>query len=93
MPDNSRLFFAPWERNFERIATPFEEFLHRQTTTGVLLIACAIIALIIANTPLLVAYDRLKFSSSVRIYHGNLTTGDTVKRIWSSGPKRSGDST
>lgn len=59
MPDNSRFYFAPWERSFERIATPFEEFLHRQTTTGVLLICCAIIALIIANSPLLDAYDQL----------------------------------
>ncbi len=59
MSDNSRLYFAPWERSFQQIATPFEEFLHRQTTTGVLLIFCAIIALIIANSPLLDAYDRL----------------------------------
>jgi len=59
MSDNSRLYFAPWERSFQQIATPFEEFLHRQTTAGVLLISCAIIALIIANSPLLDAYDRL----------------------------------
>jgi NhaA family Na+:H+ antiporter len=59
MSDNLRLYFAPWERSFQRIATPFEEFLHRQTTTGVLLIACAIIALIIANSPLLDDYNRL----------------------------------
>ncbi|TNG02186.1 MAG: Na+/H+ antiporter NhaA [Gammaproteobacteria bacterium] len=59
MSENTRLYFAPWERSLQRIATPFEEFLHRQTTTGVLLISCAVIALIIANSPLLGAYDKV----------------------------------
>jgi len=59
MPDQRRLYFAPWEKAYERLATPFEEFIHRQTTTGVLLITCAIIALIIANTPLYDAYQHL----------------------------------
>ncbi len=58
MPEN-RQYFAPWERAYERIATPFEEFLHRQTTTGVLLITCAVIALIIANSPLFDPYNHL----------------------------------
>lgn len=58
MPEH-RQYFAPWERIYERIVTPFEEFLHRQTTTGVLLIACALVALIIANSPLLDAYNHL----------------------------------
>ncbi len=52
-------YFAPWEQAYQRIATPFEEFLHRQTTTGILLITCAIIALAIANSPLLEAYQHL----------------------------------
>ena len=52
-------FFAPWERAYEKIATPFEEFIHRQTTTGILLISCAIVAMIIANTPLIEPYDHL----------------------------------
>ncbi|HEB96087.1 MAG TPA: Na+/H+ antiporter NhaA [Sedimenticola thiotaurini] len=59
MPEQRRLYFAPWERAYERIATPFEEFLHRQTTTGILLIGCAIVALIIANSPLYEAYQHL----------------------------------
>ncbi|MBE9549806.1 MAG: Na+/H+ antiporter NhaA [Proteobacteria bacterium] len=48
----NRLYFAPWERAFDRIATPFEEFLHRQTTIGILLIICAVTALVIANSGL-----------------------------------------
>lgn len=59
MTNNNRFYYAPWEHAYRRIATPFEEFLHRQTTTGILLIGCAIIALIIANSPLLEAYTKL----------------------------------
>lgn len=44
--------YAPWERKFEKIATPFEQFLHAQTTTGIILIFMTMVALILANTPL-----------------------------------------
>ncbi|HHJ12243.1 MAG TPA: Na+/H+ antiporter NhaA [Chromatiales bacterium] len=54
-----REYLAPWERAFERILTPFEEFLHRQTTMGVLLMLCAIAALIIGNSPLAPGYAHL----------------------------------
>jgi NhaA family Na+:H+ antiporter len=52
MVPEKRNYFAPWERAYQRIATPFEEFIHRQTTTGILLITCAIIALANAAIPL-----------------------------------------
>ena len=38
---------APWEKAFDRLLTPLEEFIHRQTTSGVLLMICAVIALVI----------------------------------------------
>ena len=41
---------APWERAFDRVLTPFEEFIHRQTTSGFLLMATALIALLLANS-------------------------------------------
>jgi len=44
--------YAPWEKIFNRIATPFEHFIHAQTTTGLVLMAMTIIALILANSPL-----------------------------------------
>lgn len=44
------IYHAPWEKSFERILTPLEEFIHRQTTSGVLLMICAVIALVIANS-------------------------------------------
>jgi NhaA family Na+:H+ antiporter len=51
--------YALWERSFDRILTPIEEFIDRQTTSGILLMACAIIALIVANSPLHGAYEDL----------------------------------
>ena len=43
-------YIAPWEKAFNRVLTPLEEFIHRQTTSGVLLMLCAIAALYIANS-------------------------------------------
>ncbi|MEN8129716.1 MAG: Na+/H+ antiporter NhaA [Pseudomonadota bacterium] len=43
-------YVAPWEKVFNRALTPLEEFIHRQTTSGVLLMLCAIAALTIANS-------------------------------------------
>ncbi|MBA3026409.1 MAG: Na+/H+ antiporter NhaA [Sulfurimonas sp.] len=51
--------YAPWEKAFQKVATPFEHFLHAQTTTGIILMAMTIIALILANTPLADAYMHL----------------------------------
>lgn len=49
-------FYAPWEKAFDRIATPFEHFIHAQTTTGLILIFATVLALIFANTTLVDAY-------------------------------------
>lgn len=51
------VFHARWERQFDRILTPFEEFIHRQTTSGLLLMISAIVALAIANGPLATEYQ------------------------------------
>jgi NhaA family Na+:H+ antiporter len=75
MAEEKRIYYAPWEKAYQAIATPFEEFIHRQTTTGILLITCAIIALVIANTPLYEPYNKLLhmqlglFAGSWRIEH------------------------
>ena len=53
------LYHAPWEKAFKKILTPFEEFVRRQTTTGLLLMATAIMALVIANSSLVEAYQHL----------------------------------
>ena len=43
--------YAPWEKAFKKVSTPFEHFLHAQTTTGLILIFMTILALILANSP------------------------------------------
>ncbi len=48
--------YAPWEKAFKKIATPFEHFIHAQTTTGLVLMSMTILALLIANSPLYETY-------------------------------------
>lgn len=50
---------APWEKAFERLLSPLEEFIHRQTTSGILLMACAVTALLIANSQFHNSYHHL----------------------------------
>lgn len=50
------VFNAPWEKSFDKILTPFEEFIHQQTTSGILLMVTALIALLVANSSLASSY-------------------------------------
>lgn len=50
---------APLEKIFNKIASPFEEFIHHETASGLLLMACAIIALVTANSALSSSYIHL----------------------------------
>jgi NhaA family Na+:H+ antiporter len=43
-------YIAPWEMAFDKVLTPIDEFIHRQTTSGILLMLCAIAALYVANS-------------------------------------------
>ncbi len=52
-------FFYPWERTLDRLVTPFEEFIHRQTTSGIILLAMSVVAVVLANSPLRDAYLHL----------------------------------
>lgn len=54
-----QVFEAPLESAFGRLVTPFEEFIHRQSSSGILLMLCALAALIIANSPLQEGYKHL----------------------------------
>jgi len=47
---------APWEAAFDKFMSPFEEFVHRQTTSGLLLMAAAVLALVLANSGWAEAY-------------------------------------
>jgi len=54
------IYTAPWEKAFNKVLTPFEEFIHRQTTSGLLLMMTAIIALLLANSPLYALYQQIQ---------------------------------
>ncbi len=65
---------APWESAFNKVLTPLEEFIHRQTTSGVLLMLCAIIALVVANSPLNEAYlSLLELKFTIGVEGANLS--------------------
>ena len=49
--------YAPWEKAFNRIATPFEHFIHAQTTTGLILFLTTTLTLIVANSGLSETYE------------------------------------
>ncbi|MDA7817886.1 Na+/H+ antiporter NhaA [Sulfurimonas sp.] len=49
--------YAPWEKAFKKISTPFESFLRAQTTSGLVLVCMTILALILANSSLQWAYN------------------------------------
>ncbi|MGV6859391.1 MAG: Na+/H+ antiporter NhaA [bacterium] len=49
-------FTAPWEKVFDKVLTPLDEFIHRQTTSGVLLMLCAVVALYLSNSQWSEAY-------------------------------------
>lgn len=53
-----KVYVAPWERALDKVISPIEEFIHRQTTSGVLLMLCAVAALIIANGDYSNAYQQ-----------------------------------
>lgn len=54
-----REFSALWEKAFDKVLTPLEEFIHRQTTSGILLMLCAVAALYLANSQWNEAYHHL----------------------------------
>jgi NhaA family Na+:H+ antiporter len=51
--------FEKWEKAFGKVVTPFEDFVHKETTSGLLLMACAILAMVFANTGLHHTYEHI----------------------------------
>ncbi len=62
--------YAPWEKTFNKIATPFEHFIHAQTTTGLILMLTTVIALFLANSPFAQTYVDL-FHAKASIAFGS----------------------
>jgi len=69
--------YAPWERAFERVSTPFENFLHSQTTTGLILMGMTLIALILANSPLAEIYSHF-FHTKIDFNVGSWSLSHTL---------------
>lgn len=54
----SRLFGGnSIQRSFKQALTPLEEFVHKEASSGLLLMACTIVALVLANSPMHDVYD------------------------------------
>jgi len=50
---------TPLEAGLERAMSPFQEFIHDQTSASVILLLCTLLALVIANSPLAQDYQQL----------------------------------
>jgi len=62
--------YAPWEKAFKKVATPFEHFLHAQTTTGIVLMFMTVVALVLANTPFYETYSHF-FHTNISLSIGS----------------------
>lgn len=69
--------YAPWEKAFNKVATPFERFLHQQTTTGLVLMLMTIVALVLANSPLAEPYAHL-FHTKIAISVGDFSLNYSI---------------
>ena len=67
--DTSFERYAPWEKRFGKVVSPFEEFIHHETTSGLLLFACTLLALTLANSVLADSYQHF-FHTSISIAIG-----------------------
>ena len=71
------IYTAPWERALNKVLTPFEEFIHRQTTSGLLLMFTAVLALVLANSPLAYLYQQIQHLN-IGINIGNWTLENSL---------------
>jgi len=69
--------YAPWEKAFNKVSTPFENFIHAQTTTGLILMIMTIIALLLANTPLTDTYVHF-FHIKINLNIGSWTLSHNI---------------
>ena len=55
----NRFFGNSIERSFKQALTPFEEFVHAEASSGILLMVCTVAAMFIANSALLPLYESI----------------------------------
>lgn len=64
--------YSRFEKSFKQVVSPLEEFLHQESSSGILLMICVAVALVIANSPLFPVYDAVlhtKFSIGTEKYY------------------------
>ncbi|MCK4737443.1 MAG: Na+/H+ antiporter NhaA [Sulfurimonas sp.] len=69
--------YAPWEKAFDKMATPFEDFIHAQTTTGLMLMLMTVIALVLANSPFAEAYLHF-FHTKIDVLVGSWSVSKSI---------------
>jgi len=69
--------YAPWERAFKKVSTPFEHFIHAQTTTGLILMFMTIVALLLANSPFTENYAHF-FHTKIDLNIGSWELSHTI---------------
>ncbi len=69
--------YAPWEKAFKKVSTPFEHFIHAQTTTGFILMFMTVLALILANTPLTETYSHF-FHTKIDLNAGSWNLSHSI---------------
>ncbi len=66
-----------WEKTFQRIKTPIDEFVHDDTASGLLLMGCTVLALFLANTKLAPYYDHIRHTE-VSIHFGSFVIHHSI---------------
>jgi len=71
-PENENISVdqTPLEKAFSKVLTPFEDFIHRETTSGFLLMGCTVIALLVVNIGFYDQYHHL-LQSKVSLNFGS----------------------
>ena len=64
--------YAKWEKSFNKVMTPLEDFIHKETSSGILLMLFTVIALVLANSPFAHSYHAL-FQTHLSISLGEWT--------------------
>ena len=69
--------YAPWQKKFEKISTPFEAFLHAQMTTGIILMVMTVVALLLANSAFSEPYAHF-FHTKIDLTIGSWALSHTI---------------
>lgn len=68
---------APWENTLDAVLSPFEKFIHQQTTSGIFLIAATLLAFMLANSLFAESYAHF-FHTYLSVSLGNWTLSHSL---------------